>query len=132
MAAGVTAASGMTATSGMNTSNGNYATNNAAGPQALSSHNIQANSEARHLSRSGKIEKAFGNLLCSTTLKQKGLQKQAAGQSMRQQAVHVAAAENLEAEAAMHRGHAAGLNANVVGGGAVPQMGQTALTGARV
>lgn len=126
MATGATAASGMTA------NNGNYATNNAAGSQALSAHNIQANSEARHLSRSGKIEKAFGNLLCSTTLKQKGLQKQAAGQSMRQQAVHVAAAENLEAEAAMHRGHAAGLNANVVGGGAVPQMGQTDLNAARV
>lgn len=81
---------------------------------------IEADREARHLNRTGKVEKAIGNVLCSTTLKQKGLQKEATAQSMQQQAADVAAAENLEAQAQLHRGHAAGLGAqpnHVVGAG---------------
>jgi len=98
------------------------------GPSANSHGGIEADREARHLNRTGKIEKAVGNVLCSTTLKQKGLQKEATAQSMQQQAQHSAAADNLEAEAALHRGHAAGLDAqpnHVVGGGQTAGGGQT-------
>jgi len=70
---------------------------------------IEALKEARQLNRSGKMDKAMGNMLFSTTLKQKGLQKQAVAQNMLAQQEHLAAAENLEAQARLHRGHAAGL-----------------------
>jgi len=73
---------------------------------------IEAIKEARQLNRSGKMDKAMGNMLFSTTLKQKGLQKQAVAQNMLAQQEHLAVAENLEAQARLHRGHAAGLGAH--------------------
>jgi len=73
---------------------------------------IEAQKEARQLNRSGKMEKAMGTMLFSTTMKQKGLQKQAVAQNMLAQQEHLAAAENLEAQARLHRGHAAGLGAH--------------------
>lgn len=49
---------------------------------------------------------------------------------MQQQGVDVAAAENLEAEAQMHRTHAQGLGShpnNVMGGGATTGLGTTGM-----
>ncbi|KAG9045468.1 hypothetical protein FS837_006249 [Tulasnella sp. UAMH 9824] len=68
--------------------------------------------EARHLQRSGKIEKAVGTMLCSTTMKQKGLEKQAQGANIAVQSREIAQAENLEAQARAMRGHAVGMGAH--------------------
>ncbi|KIO29468.1 hypothetical protein M407DRAFT_21367 [Tulasnella calospora MUT 4182] len=68
--------------------------------------------EARHLQRSGKIEKAVGTMLCSTTMKQKGLEKQAQGANIAVQSRELAQAENLEAQAKAMRGHAVGMGAH--------------------
>ncbi|KAG8952614.1 hypothetical protein FRC04_003975 [Tulasnella sp. 424] len=68
--------------------------------------------EARHLERSGKIEKAVGTMLCSTTMKQRGLEKQAQGANIAMQSQQLAQAENLEAQAKAMRGHAVGMGAH--------------------
>jgi len=73
---------------------------------------IATQREARSLMRDGKIEKAVGTVLCSTTLKQKGLQKENNAAALMQQSQNIAVAENLEAQAAMHRGNAVGLGAH--------------------
>ncbi|KAG8992957.1 hypothetical protein FRB90_000822 [Tulasnella sp. 427] len=68
--------------------------------------------QARQLERSGKIEKAIGTVLCSTTMKQKGLEKQAEAANISMQAEHLNEAERLEAQARAMRGNAVGLGAH--------------------
>lgn len=67
--------------------------------------------DARKLERSGKMEKTMGTVLCSTTLKEKGLAKEQEAWQIRGQAESIAQAEALEAQARAHRGAAVGLGA---------------------
>jgi len=69
-------------------------------------------SEARHLKRSGKMDRVFGTLFFSKTLKLEGAQKKAEGVAMKAQAAHLDTAQQLEAQARLHRGQAVGLGAD--------------------
>jgi len=86
------------------------------GPQAAaanqSSGNTPANREARHLARTGTIEKALGSVICSTTLQQHGLEKQAQAANMEGQHQNLNEAQQLEAQAKLKRGQAVGLGAD--------------------
>jgi len=67
--------------------------------------------DARKLERSGKMEKTMGTVLCSTTMKEKGLAKEQEAWQIRGQAESIAQAEALESQARAHRGAAVGLGA---------------------
>jgi len=68
--------------------------------------------EARKLERSGKMENMLGTVLCSTTLKEKGLMKEQQAFALRTQAADLNEAELLEAQARERRGHAVGMGAH--------------------
>lgn len=93
--------------------------NGMSGPQRTSD---PINREARHLQRSGKFEKAMGTVLCSTTLQQHGLAKQAQAANMQAQHTNLTEAENLEAQARYMRAQAVGLGASPEN--ALPSTGQ--------
>jgi len=81
----------------------------AAGPAST---NDPINREAKSLDRKGKIEKTIGTVLCSTTLQQHGLAKQAEAANMQAQHVNLTEAENLEAQAKYKRSQAVGYGAH--------------------
>jgi len=68
--------------------------------------------EARHLERTGKIEKAIGSVICSTSLQERGLEKQAQASNISGQHQNLSEAQRLEAEAKLRRGQAVGLGAH--------------------
>jgi len=132
--AGLGAGTGAGYNSASTTAGGNYPSTGAAtsGNQVSGVAGDPAtNHQARSLQRSGKMETTLGKVLCSTTLQQKGLQKQAQGESLIVQSQQIAEAENLEAEARMRRAHAEGLSQhpNNVLGGTGAGMGPGAGTG---
>jgi len=69
--------------------------------------------EARHLERSGKMDKAVGTLIFSKSLKAEGAQKMVEAGAIRQEAAHLNEAQQLESHAQLHRGQAVGLGADV-------------------
>jgi len=68
----------------------------------------------------GKMEHAAGNILCSSTLKAKGIEKEREAEALKMQARELGAAERLESEAAAHRDRAVagGAHPHHLGGGA--------------
>ncbi|KAG8908180.1 hypothetical protein FRB99_008723 [Tulasnella sp. 403] len=89
---------------------------------------LTAEKKGKRLSREGKLEAAVGNVFNSTSLKQKGLAKQAEGASLVGQSQNLGQAQQLEAEATRRRGAAVGQGAhpghvsgNVGGTGTGPQ-----------
>jgi len=85
--------------------------------------NQLTNPEARSLARKGKIEKVIGDVLCSTTLQQHGLAKEAQAANMEGQHQNISEAENLEAQAKLNRGQAVGLGAHPINGAPPGQAG---------
>ncbi|KAF8577160.1 hypothetical protein K439DRAFT_570113 [Ramaria rubella] len=68
----------------------------------------------------GKLEHAAGSLLCSTTLKAKGLEKEREAQALKVQSAELGQAEGLESQAAARRERAVahGAHPHHLGGGA--------------
>ena len=54
-------------------------------------------------STTGKVERVVGTMLCSQSMKEKGLQKERAAQAIQAQRAELAEAERLEQEAAARR-----------------------------
>jgi len=97
---------------GMGTSSGMAPTGRAPGMSSNQpASDLPSLADARKLERSGKMEKTVGTVLCSTTLKEKGLAKEQEAWQIRGQAESIAQAEALESQARAHRGAAVGLGA---------------------
>ncbi|THG96986.1 hypothetical protein EW026_g4946 [Hermanssonia centrifuga] len=73
----------------------------------------------------GKVERAIGTLVCSQSLKAKGIEKEREAQAKKSQSVELAEAERLEQEALVRRGRAVDFGAhpanNALGGSAQAQ-----------